>query len=116
MDDERRRQEYLKERRRKKKEKQEKKRRKRTVILVLGITLVICGILLSNAIRISKSNSDKEQTYESLQLEATKESKKGDELEESKKYVKSNDYIESIARERLNLAKEDEIIVQPKDN
>ena len=93
-----------------------KKKQKKIVTFTLGITLVICLVLLSQAFKINKSNSQKREEYQSLQVEATKESKKGDELEESKKYVKSNDYIESIARERLNLSKKGEIIVQPKEN
>ncbi len=114
--DDKRKQEHLRKRRRQKRQEQVKRRQKKIVIFALGITLVICMVLLTQAFKINKSNSQKREDYESLQVEATKESKKGDELEESKKYVKSNDYIESIARERLNLAKKDEIIVQPKDN
>ena len=114
--DDKRKQEHLRKRRRQKRQEQVKRRQKKIVIFALGITLVICMVLLTQAFKINKSNSQKREDYESLQVEATKESKKGDELEESKKYVKSNDYIESIARERLNLAKKYEIIVQPKYN
>lgn len=94
----------------------EKKKQKRIIICAMSITLLICAILLGQTFKLQGSNSKKRETYESLQVEATKESKKGDELEESKEYVKSDDYIESMARERLNLAKKDEIIVKPKDN
>lgn len=94
----------------------EKKKQKRISICAMCVILLICAILLGQTLRIRSSNSKKRETYESLQVEATKESKKGDALEESKEYAKSDDYIESMARERLNLAKKDEIIVKPKEN
>lgn len=111
-----RREEYSRRRRKEREQERERKKNRKLLALAGSVTLIICLALIVQTIKLNNSNLKKEETYESLQVEATKESKKGDALEESKEYVTSDDYIESVARERLNLANEDEIIVQPKEN
>ena len=48
------------------------------------------------------------------QLEAEKERTK--EIEEFQKYTKTKKYIEEVAREKLGLVYEDEIIIQTEDD
>jgi cell division protein DivIC len=66
--------------------------------------------------RINQENKQAQEKYESLQTQATSESQKGDELEQKLEYVRSDEYIESIARERLGLVKKDEILIKSDDN
>lgn len=92
------------------------RRNRRTCLFALVITLILCTSLLVQTYRMNQDNKEAQAKYESLQTQATSESKKGDELEEKREYVRSDAYIESIARERLGLVKKDEILIKSEDN
>jgi cell division protein DivIC len=65
--------------------------------------------------RINQENKQAQEIYESLQTPATSESQKGEELEKKRESVRSDEYVESIARERLGMVKKDEILIKSED-
>ena len=61
----------------------------------------------------------KESTYAAqkaeLEMQYTKESERADEIESMQQYMQSDQYIEDIAKSKLGLAYDNEIIFKEKD-
>ena len=70
----------------------------------MGLTLTVRGNALNQQIQ---QNSLKESALEQ-QLED--ETKRTEEIQELEQYMQSDEYIEKIAREKLGLLKENEIL------
>lgn len=83
---------------------------------ILGITLVvICLAVVINAKGASLRKMDLEYMVrqQNLQEQIDAESRRADELEEYKVYVKTKEYAEEVAKEKLGLVKPDEILLKP---
>ena len=70
---------------------------------LIMVVLVTCGSLYR------RLHSNKER-IEELQSEIAKEEQRAEEIEEYKQYTKSREYIEEVAREKLGLIYEGEVI------
>lgn len=95
-----------------------KRRRKlsnATIFGVILVTVVLCGTLLY------KQNTIKAQSKEySAQIEELKKQKKElaeekEDLEEFEDYVKTDEYVEEVARDKFGLVKKGEIIFEPEE-
>ncbi|MCH5266425.1 MAG: septum formation initiator family protein [Lachnospiraceae bacterium] len=94
-----------------------KRKKRRTglylVMLVVGIflsTLVVQGISLrANCQKLAAEQSQLQEKKESLQKEQQ-------EIKEKAQYMKTDKYIEDIAREKFGLVYEDEIIFKAADS
>lgn len=84
-----------------------------TVFGILVLCIVLCSTLTYKQ-SILKAQ-EKEYTKQLAQLKEEKKEtdKKYKELEEYEEYVKTDEFIEEIAREKLGLVYEDEIIFEP---
>ena len=83
---------------------------------ILGITLVvICLAVVINAKGASLRKMDLEYMVrqQNLQEQIDAESRRADELQEYKVYVKTKEYAEEVAKEKLGLVKPDEILLKP---
>lgn len=86
------------------------------IILVAMVILIMLVVVTAN----NKGLKEKLEAYRekeqilSEQIEAEKERAK--EIEEFEKYTKTKKYIEDVAREKLGLVYEDEIIIQTQDD
>lgn len=84
---------------------------------LLGITLVVGVLAFAVGIR-SQELREKEQTYlmreDTLQKEIANEEQRTEDLNEKKVYVKTKQYIEEVARDKLGLVNPDEIILKEK--
>ena len=84
---------------------------------LLGITLVVGVLAFAVGIR-SQDLREKEQTYlmreDTLQKEIAIEEQRTEDLNEKKVYVKTKQYIEEVARDKLGLVNPDEIILKEK--
>lgn len=97
--------------------KTKKRRRRRTglylVMLVVGIflsTLVVQGYNLRvNCKRLAAEQAQLEDKKKSLQKEQQ-------EIKEKSAYMKTDKYIEEVAREKFGLVYENEIIFKPADS
>lgn len=82
-------------------------------MLVVGIflsTLVVQGYnLRANCQRLAAEQSQLEDKKKSLQKEQQ-------EIKEKSKYMKTDKYIEEVAREKFGLVYENEIIFKPADS
>ena len=85
---------------------------------ILGITLVvICLAVVINAKGASLRKMDLEYMVrqQNLQAQIDAESRRADELQEYKVYVKTKEYAEEVAKEKLGLVKPDEILLKPSE-
>ena len=84
---------------------------------LLGITLVVGVLAFAVGIR-SQDLREKEQTYlmreDTLQKEIANEEQRTEDLNEKKVYVKTKQYIEEVARDKLGLVNPDENILKEK--
>ena len=92
-----------------------KKQNRLAVILVTMVVLIMMIVVMANNRSLKQklaAYQEREQIL-SEQIEAEKERAK--EIEEFEKYTKTKKYIEDVAREKLGLVYEDEIIIQTQE-
>lgn len=88
----------------------------------LEILCIAVVVVLAAYIGYAKTEDLKQKEQEAiakeelLQQEILDEQNRTTELEEQKKYVKTDEYIEEIAREKLGLIGEDEILFEEKED
>ena len=82
------------------------------MLLVMRVVLVMMLVVAFNNRELKQKLAGYQEREQSLaeQIEAEKERAK--EIEEFKKYTETKKYIEDVAREKLGLVYEDEIIIQ----
>lgn len=69
----------------------------------------MCGVLLFNSFRLSNQLSDYAAVEANLQEQINEQKKESERLDKESEYVKTEEYIEQVARDRLGLLKENEI-------
>lgn len=75
--------------------------------VVVGILIVV--ILVACAGLISRLHSNRERIRE-LQSEIVREEQRAEDIEEYRKYTQTREFIEQMAREKLGLVYEGEVI------
>ena len=75
--------------------------------LVVGVLILVVLVTCGSLYRRLHSNRER---IEELQNEIAKEEQRAEEIEEYKRYTKSREYIEEVAREKLGLVSEGEVI------
>ena len=75
--------------------------------LVVGVLIVVILVACAGLFRRLHSNNEK---IEELQSEIIKEEHRAQEIEEYKEYTQTKEYIEEVAREKLGLVYEGEVI------
>jgi len=86
---------------------------------LIGITMVVLSLAI--VVRIGASSlKEKDLEYQAKEqaLEKTlaDEEERALQLEEYRIYVQTKQYVEKIAKEKLGLVKEDEILLKPHDS
>ena len=80
-----------------------------SVILVLGMVVLFCGISL-------KEKNDAYRAKEAeLQVQIEAEQERSDEIDALKEYVGTDEYIESVAKEKLGLVHENVILFKEQE-
>ena len=75
--------------------------------LVVGALIMVVLVTCAGLYRRLHSNRER---IEELRNEIVKEEQRSEEIEEYKRYTKSREYIEEVAREKLGLVYEGEVI------
>ena len=84
---------------------------------VLGVTMVV--ICLAAAVNakgtqtLKKSDLDYQQKEQQLEAQLRDEEERTKKLEEYKVYVKTKQFAEEVAKEKLGLVNPDEILLKP---
>ena len=85
------------------------KRNKKIALPTIVVSLVIAFLLIKGVMLQPEINQNKEK-IDSLNGQITKQQQKLDDLDELAEKVDTDEYIEKVAREKLGLVKENEII------
>ncbi len=87
------------------------RRSKRFGVHVIAFTILCLLVVVSfGKIQLRQKNTAYQQREEELMALIEQEEKRTEEIEELKKYVQTKKYAEEIAKERLGLVYEDEIL------
>lgn len=81
-----------------------------TTLIVIGVLILSVVVVGIGSIRLKNQRDDykaKEAYYEALIAE---EEKRAEELVEFDKYTKTNKYMEEVAKQKLGLVKDGEIV------
>lgn len=90
-------------------------RNKATKVIILGVVFVFVLVMSVQIINLYQKNQGyiiREQVL-AEQLEA--EEKRAEELDKYEEYVNSQDFVEDMAKSRLGLVHDDEIVFREKD-
>lgn len=80
-----------------------------SVILVLGMVVLFCGISLKEKNRVYQAKEAELQTL------IEEEQERSEEIDALKDYVGTDEYIESVAKEKLGLVHENEILFKAQE-
>ena len=83
---------------------------------IMGITLVVMCLAVAINIKgadLKQSDLDYKVREENLDAQVKAEEKRTEELKENKIYVKTKQYAEEVAKEKLGLVNPDEILLKP---
>lgn len=83
---------------------------------IMGITLVVMFLAVAINIKgadLKKSDLEYQIREQNLEQQVATEKKRADELQEYKVYVKTKQYAEEVAKEKLGLVNPDEILLKP---
>lgn len=85
-------------------------------LALIGVTLVVLSLAVVIDLK-SVSLKEKDLAYqireENLLAQKAEEEERKEELEERKIYVQTKQYIEEVAKEKLGLVKQEEILLKP---
>jgi cell division protein DivIC len=82
---------------------------------IIGVVLLLLIFVSVASLSLRVTNGNKQERIAELESQIEAEEKKAEELEEYKKYVQTKKYAEEVAKEKLGLVYEDEIIFKAED-
>lgn len=94
-----------------------KKRRQNRLgmILVTGVVVSLCVVLMISMMSLKKKRDGYVERQESLEQQIEAENKRAEDLVEYEKYTKTAAYVEEVAKDKLGLVYEDEIVFQAEE-
>ena len=93
-----------------------KKQNSLAMLLVLMVVFVMMIVVFVNNRSLKTKLTNYRQKEAALSEQIEQEKQRAEEIEEFEKYTKTKKYIEDIAREKLGLVYEDEIIIQTEED
>lgn len=98
-----------------------KKKEKRSLqnrIAMLGITFVV-GILfitmMARSLALEEQIADYKEQIKTLDARLEEEKERTQEIEDMSDYMKTDEYVESVARDKLGLVKENEYVFKEEE-
>ena len=83
--------------------------------MISAVVLVLCFILTYNSFGMKASLREKNEQIEELQAQVKEQEQIQENLVKESEYIKSDDYIEEIARDKLGLVHDNEIVFKKQD-
>ena len=99
--------------RRKKRTSRRKRISRFTVFGIIVLSVVICGTMAYKYSVLKTQEKEYSRQLAGLKKEKKEADKRAEELKEYEEYVKTDEYVEEVAREKLGLVYKDEIIFEP---
>ena len=85
------------------------------MVLVTGVVVSLCLVLTISMMSLKKKRDGYVQKQESLEQQIEAENKRAEDLIEYEKYTKTAAYVEEVAKDKLGLVYEDEIVFQAEE-
>jgi cell division protein DivIC len=85
------------------------------MVLVTGVVVSLCLVLTISMMSLKKKRDGYVQKQESLEQQIEAENKRAEDLVEYEKYTKTAAYVEEVAKDKLGLVYEDEIVFQAEE-
>ena len=85
---------------------------------MLSITFVVAILfiaMMTKSISVEKQLSQYQQELEKLDNKMTEETERTKEIDELKKYMQTDEYAEEVARDKLGLVKDNEIVFKEQE-
>ena len=88
-----------------------KRRQNRMSMLLVTMVVVMIILVVSiSSVQLKAKNREQQQTMENLRTQIAEEEKRSEEIEDYRKYTQTKKYAEEVAKEKLGLVYEGEII------
>ena len=88
-----------------------RKRQNKASVILITIVLIMLAIVVSVGKRdLARRQAEYDRREAKLLEQIEEENRRAEEIEEFEKYTKTKKYAEEVAKEKLGLVKEDEII------
>ena len=89
---------------------------KRTMIGIILVVLVLMVVLLAASRRLSTRLAEGAEQISELEKQTVQEQERTEEISEMQDYMQSNAYKEQVAKDKLGLIKDGEIIFKESDS
>lgn len=84
-------------------------------LAIAGVVVLMLIFVTAASVELRVENANKQERISQLEEQIEAEHKKAEELEEYSKYVQTKKYAEEVAKDKLGLVYEDEIIFKAED-
>jgi len=91
-----------------------KRKNKNGILLVSGVVIVLCCFMLIGSIQLKQKLDQYAATEAELNTQIEEQEAYAQSLVKESEYIGSPEYIEAMAREKLGLLKDNEIIFKRK--
>ncbi len=82
---------------------------------IVGVVFLMLIFVSVASLSLRASNANKQKRIAELEAQIEAEEQKSEEIEEYSKYVQTKKYAEEVAKDKLGLVYEDEIIFKAQD-
>ena len=94
-----------------------KRKQNRTGVLLVTVVLLMLLVVVGvKSVELREKNAYYQQREEELALEIEQEEQRAEEIEEYETYTQTKKYIEEVARDKLGLVYEGEILFKDENN
>lgn len=81
---------------------------KRSIICISAVILLLAAVVIMSSVSLSAKN--KSYIAQELKAQIAEEEKRTEEIDELEEYVETDEYIEQVAKDKLGLVHENEIL------
>ncbi|MDD2978593.1 MAG: septum formation initiator family protein [Hespellia sp.] len=86
---------------------------RRSMMGISAVLLLLTLVIFCNCVSLQAKNRSYKAQETEIQNQLAEEEKRTEEIADFKEYVKTDDYVKEVARERLGLVDPNEIIFKP---
>ncbi|HJC58462.1 MAG TPA: septum formation initiator family protein [Candidatus Eisenbergiella intestinipullorum] len=85
------------------------------MFLVTIVVLMLLVVVSINSIGLRQKRASYQEREQALQQQIDAEEERSEQIEEYRKYTQTKKYVEEVAKEKLGLVNEGEIIYKPEE-
>ena len=94
---------------------QKKRQNRFSMVLVMIAVLMVLVVVSLRSVDLKRKQEDYGAQIEQLERQIEEETQRTAEIEEYEKYTKTRKYVEEVAKDKLGLVYEGEIIFKPEE-